>query len=66
MTLAPLRRLHDRRPPFHISAPRVQQVVRGEALPAVSFVQPSGYTARISSVLPRAFIAPAIPSILEV
>jgi hypothetical protein len=44
----------------------VPQVIRDEALPAVSFVQPSAYTARISSVLPRAFIAPAIPSILEV
>jgi hypothetical protein len=48
------------------SAPRVQQVVCDEALPGVSFAQPSAYTARISSVLPRAFIAPAIPSILEV
>jgi hypothetical protein len=45
---------------------RVQQVVRDEGVPAAPFAQPSAYTARISSVLPRAFIAPAIPSIFEV
>ncbi len=44
----------------------VQSVIHDEKIPASPFAHPSAYIARISSVLPSAFIAPAIPSIFEV